>query len=97
MSKTIEIAIPDEVFLGLRKSPQKVSAELRIAAAVKWYETDMVSQGKAAEIAGLSRSDFIAALSRFSVASNVEAFDDTPCILAIGESESCFAVVCELR
>ena len=67
MSRTIEIAIPEEVFLGPRKSPQELAAELQIAAAVKWHETGMVSQGKAAEIAGLSRSDFIAALSRFSV------------------------------
>ena len=67
MSKTIEIAMPDEVFLGLRKSPQELASELRLAAAVKWYETGMVSQGKAAEIAGLSRAEFIEALSRFSV------------------------------
>ncbi len=67
MSQTIEIAMPDEVFLGLRKSPQELASDLRLAAAVKWYETGMVSQGKASEIAGLSRAEFIAALARFSV------------------------------
>ncbi|MBN1103273.1 MAG: UPF0175 family protein [Deltaproteobacteria bacterium] len=67
MSKTIEIAIPDEVFLGLRKTPQELASELRLAAAVKWYETGAVSQGKGAEIAGVSRAEFIEALSRFSV------------------------------
>ena len=39
MSQTIEIALPDEVFLGLRKSPQELASDLRLAAAVKWYET----------------------------------------------------------
>jgi predicted HTH domain antitoxin len=34
---------------------------------VKWYELGKVSQGKAAEIAGLSRSAFITALSRYRV------------------------------
>jgi len=67
MSKTIEIAMPDDVFLGLHKTPQELASELRLAAAVKWYETGMVSQGKAAEIAGLSRAEFISALARFSV------------------------------
>jgi len=67
MSKTIEITIPDEVFLGLRKTPEELASDLRLAAAVKWYETGMVSQGKAAEISGLSRAEFIAALARFSV------------------------------
>jgi predicted HTH domain antitoxin len=40
---------------------------LRLAAAVKWYELGMVSQSKAAEIASLSRSEFIAELIRFKV------------------------------
>ena len=40
---------------------------MRIAAAVKWYEVGALSQGKAAEIAGVSRAEFIDALSRFKV------------------------------
>jgi len=40
---------------------------MRIAAAVKWYELSMVSQEKAAEIAGLSRAEFISALNRLHV------------------------------
>ncbi len=40
---------------------------MRIAAAVKWYEVGQLSQGKAAEVAGLSRAEFIEALSRFQV------------------------------
>lgn len=67
MSKIIQIAMPDDVFLGLRKSPEELASDMRLAAAVKWYESGMVSQGKAAEIAGLSRAEFIGALGRFSV------------------------------
>lgn len=40
---------------------------MRIAAAVKWYELGQLSQGKAAEVAGLTRAEFIEALSRFQV------------------------------
>lgn len=34
---------------------------------VKWYEMGIISQEKAAEIAGLMRADFIFSLSRFKV------------------------------
>ena len=49
------------------KTPDEFVQEMRIAAAVKWYELEQVSQGKAAEIAGLTRADFIQALSRYQV------------------------------
>jgi predicted HTH domain antitoxin len=64
---TVQIQLPDTVFSALRKSPDEFVQEMRVAAAVKWYELGEVSQGKAAEVAGLSRSDFITALSRYKV------------------------------
>lgn len=47
--------------------------ELRQAAAVKWFETGRVSQGKAAELAGVSREEFHEVLSSY----NVSAFQLT--------------------
>ena len=55
------------VFSALRQDPDHFVPEMRLAAAVKWYELGLVSQAKAAEIAGLSRSDFTAELTRFKV------------------------------
>ena len=40
---------------------------MRLAAAVKWYEMGDISQEKAAEIAGISRSEFIVALARYQI------------------------------
>jgi predicted HTH domain antitoxin len=40
---------------------------MRLAAAVKWYETERISQAKAAEIAGVTRAGFLDALARFRV------------------------------
>ncbi len=65
--QTITVTLPDTAFAALRKSPDEFVREMRIAAAVKWYELGDLSQGKAAEVAGLSRRDFIDALSRFRV------------------------------
>ena len=64
---TLAVELPESVFSALRQSPQEFVKEMRIAAALKWYELGQLSQGKAAEVAGLSRADFIEALSRFQV------------------------------
>jgi predicted HTH domain antitoxin len=63
----ISIEVPETVFSALRKNPEEFIKEMRIASAVKWYEIGEVSQAKAAEIAGLTRSEFIQALARYRV------------------------------
>lgn len=65
--RTLTIDLPESAFAALRKAPDEFVREMRIAAAVKWYEVGELSQGKAAEIAGLTRAEFINALSRFKV------------------------------
>ncbi|MXX37305.1 MAG: UPF0175 family protein [Gemmatimonadetes bacterium] len=64
---TVSFELPEDVFSSVRKDPDSFAEELRLAAAVKWYEIGLVSQGRAAEISGLSRSQFISALGRFEV------------------------------
>ncbi len=66
-SVQVTMELPRTVLSALRKEPASFVADMRIAAAVKWYELEMVSQAKAAEIAGLSRAEFLQALSRFEV------------------------------
>jgi len=61
------IDVPEPALAALRKSPEEFAKELRLVAAVKWYELRQLSQERAAGIAGLSRADFIAALGRFGV------------------------------
>lgn len=64
---TITIQLPEEVFAALRRSPREVVQEVKLAAAVDWYRRGLVSQGRAAEIAGVSRADFIDALAERKV------------------------------
>lgn len=61
------VDVPEEALSALRKDPASFARELRLAAAVKWYELRLLSQGRAAQIAGLARADFLEALSRYGV------------------------------
>lgn len=61
---TVTIELPDGAFSALRRSPEEFVKEMRIAAAVQWYAQQQISQEKAAEIAGLSRTEFLDELFR---------------------------------
>ena len=67
---TIELRVPDEVFAAMRRSPEELGVEMRLAAAIFWYSRGQLSQERAAQLAGLDRTDFLLALSR----AGVEAF-----------------------
>ncbi|MBX3183315.1 MAG: UPF0175 family protein [Polyangiaceae bacterium] len=59
----ILIELPDDTFEAARRGPRDVAREMRLALAIRWYERGVVSQGKGAEIAGMTRSEFIDALA----------------------------------
>ena len=64
-SRRIVLDLPLGVFSALRKTPEELSIELRLAAAVKWFEMGIIPQEKATGAAGLCREDFLMALARF--------------------------------
>ena len=68
--KTITIEVPDDTALPFAASDAELARELRLAAAIFWYDRGMISQGKGAEIAGLSRADFLDALFRANVSAS---------------------------
>jgi predicted HTH domain antitoxin len=67
MSVQLTIDLPEDVFPILRTHPDTFVKEMRLAAAIKWFEIGQISQAKAAELAGISRQQFINNLSRFQV------------------------------
>lgn len=64
---TITLEFDPTAFSALRLSPAEFAQEMRIAAAVQWYAQGVVSQGKAAELASLTRADFLGELYRRQV------------------------------
>ncbi len=72
----VQVEFDTDIFTTLRKSPEEVAMDLRLGAAVRWYALGLVSQGKGAEIAGLSRGEFIDALSASGVSPIQETLDE---------------------
>jgi hypothetical protein len=86
MEKLIKIKMDEDIFLGMNKHPNELASDMRLAAAVKWYELRLITQSMAARVAGLSRAEFIDSLSRFSVSPFQETAEEI--ISAVHENES---------
>ena len=67
MGVRVSVELPEDAFSALRTTPEDFVAEMRLAAAVKWYELGLLSQSKAAEVAGVTRHELLDALNRFKV------------------------------
>jgi predicted HTH domain antitoxin len=68
--------IDEGVLARMKLEPHQFARELRTAAAVKWYEQRAISQDLAAEIAGVSRGDFVEALSCYGVSPFRDTLDE---------------------
>jgi predicted HTH domain antitoxin len=73
---SVTLELPEEIFSALRRSPTEFVQELRLVAAIYWYQRGEISQEKASNIAGLDRTDFLMALSREQVDAFIVDFDD---------------------
>ena len=64
---TIELEIPEEVLISLKETPETISQQLQILAAVKLFEMGKLSSGRAAQLAGMSRVQFLNSLGNYKV------------------------------
>lgn len=76
MTRTVCMEMDEDIFLSMNKSPEELAEEMRLAAAVKWYELGTISQERAAQLSGLSRAAFIDALSKFGVSPFQETVEE---------------------
>ena len=74
MTIQVSVNLPEEAFSTLWSSPEGFALDMRLAAAVKWFELGKISQEKASEIAGINRAEFMEACSKMKVS----PFQTTP-------------------
>ena len=58
---TIEIQVPEEALISLKLDADSFARELLLLAAAKLFELGKLSSGRAAQLAGISRVEFLMA------------------------------------
>ena len=66
-TRQIVIDVPEAILLAEKMDAQTFAREVRMLAAVKLYELGRLSSGRAAELAGIPRVEFLLALGRYNV------------------------------
>ena len=61
------IDVPEQVLLAEKTDARRFGQEMKMLSAVKLYELGRLSSGRAAELAGVSRVEFLSGLSRYKV------------------------------
>ncbi len=66
-TRQIVVNVPEQVLLAEKTDEASFARELLMLAAVKLYELGHLSSGRAAELAGISRVEFLQSLGRYKV------------------------------
>ena len=67
LTRQIVINVPEKVLLAEKSDEKSFARELSLLAAVKLYELGRLSSGRAAELAGMPRVEFLLSLERYKV------------------------------
>lgn len=66
-TRQIIIDVPEKILLAEKADEVDFAREMRVLASIKLYELGRLSSGRAAELAGMSRVEFLLTLGRYKV------------------------------
>ena len=67
MVHTVEIDLPEEPLFSLKETPEHFAKEIKMLAAVKLFDLGRLSSGRAAQLAGVTRVEFLMAIGDYRV------------------------------
>lgn len=63
----VRLEIPEETLISLKTDAESFAQDIKLLAAVKLFELGKLSSGRAAQLAGMTRVEFLLALRRYQV------------------------------
>ena len=63
----LTLEYPDDLADAVHTTPEEFEAQVRLMAALKMFELGKLSSGKAAQLAGMSRVEFLEMCGRYQV------------------------------
>ena len=75
-TRQIIINVPTKVLLAEKATEADFAREMRVLTAIKLYELGRLSSGRAADLAGMSRVEFLFTLEKYRVFPFESELDD---------------------
>ena len=75
-TQQVILDIPEKVLLAEKTDAETFAREIRVLAAVKLYELGRLNSGRAAELAGMPRVEFLLTLNRYKVCPFEDELDE---------------------
>ena len=66
-TQRVVLEIPEKILLAEKTTADAFGREMQILSAVKLYELGRLSSGRAAELAGMGRVEFLSTLGKYKV------------------------------
>lgn len=63
----VKLDIPEETLISLKTDVESFARDLKLLGAVKLFELGKLSSGRAAQLAGMTRVEFLLALRHYQV------------------------------